>query len=38
MASPSKSKKGTPNKLVLDKPTPRQIEFLQATSRYVAYG
>jgi len=37
MASSSKSKK-LPKTLVLDKPMPRQIEFLEATSRYVAYG
>lgn len=38
MANPSKNKKDIPKKLVLDKPFPQQIKFLEATTRYVAYG
>jgi len=36
--SSSKSKKQVKPKLILDTPSERQIEFLKATSRYVAYG
>lgn len=38
MAKSATSKKKGPKQLNLDKPMPRQIEFLKATSRYVAYG